>query len=312
MKPIKIARLLEVSKQKVNYWRKTEIKYIQTRRKKLPPEYVKKICQLAADKTTGEISSRKIASSINKEFEETNRKENGKILSITHPTICKYLNENMVIRKIRKAFYLNNAQKKKRVEFCKKVIERGLSGDQIMFSDETKIDMSPFLRDSIRLTKGTQNKLKEGDLSIYSLINREEKKFENSVMIVGGVSASGLSNLIFLDGTLNQFAYGQALLYYKEDMDEMKKKYNINLIFEQDGARAHTSKTNIALLNELFNKDNWLQNPPNSPDLAYPIETLLGILKARIKRRMPKTIDELKQFIQEEWASVPKLLLKNL
>ena len=181
-----------------------------------------------------------------------------------------------------------------------------------MFSDETKIDMSPFLRESIRLTKGTQNKLKEGDLSIYSLINREEKKFENSVMIAGGISASGLSHLILLDGTLNQFAYGQALLYYKEDIDEMKKKYDINLILEQDGARAHTSKTNIALLNELFNKDNWLQNPPNSPDLAYPIETLWGILKARIKRRMPKTIDELKEYIQEEWASVPKLLLKNL
>ena len=71
----------------MNYWRKTEIKYIQTRRKKIPPEDVKKICQLVADKTTGEISFRKIASSINKEFEETNRKENGKILSITHPTI---------------------------------------------------------------------------------------------------------------------------------------------------------------------------------------------------------------------------------
>ena len=27
---------------------------------------------------------------------------------------------------------------------------------------------------------------------------------------------------------------------------------------------------------------------------------------------MPKTIDELKEYIQEEWASVPKLLLKNL
>ena len=52
--------------------------------------------------------------------------------------------------------------------------------------------------------------------------------------------------------------------------------------------------------------------PPNSPDLAYPIETLWGILKARIKRRMPKKIDELKLFIQEEWASVPKLLLKNM
>ena len=160
MQPIKIARLLKVLKQKVNYWKKTEIKYIQTRRKKLQPEYVKNICQLAADKTTGEISSRKIASSINKEFEETNRKENGKILSITHPTICKYLNENLVIRKIRKAFFLNNKQKKQRVDFCKKVIERGLSGDQIMFSDETKIDMNPFIGESIRLTKVTQNKLK--------------------------------------------------------------------------------------------------------------------------------------------------------
>ena len=85
-------------------------------------------------------------------------------------------------------------------------------------------------------------------------------------MIAGGVSTSGLSHLILLDGTLNQFAYGQALLYYKEDINEMKKKYEINLILEQDGAQAYTSKTNIALLNELFNKDNWLQNPPNSPD----------------------------------------------
>ena len=105
MQPIKIARLLKESKHKVNYLKKTEIKYIQTGRKKLQPEYVKKICQLALDKTTCKINSRKIASSINKEFEETNRKENGKILSITHPTICKYLNENMVIRKIRKAFF---------------------------------------------------------------------------------------------------------------------------------------------------------------------------------------------------------------
>ena len=80
----------------------------------------------------------------------------------------------MVIRKIRRAFYLNKRQKKQRVDFCKKIIERGLNGDQIMFTDETKIDLSPFLKDSIRLTKSTQNKLKEGDLDIYNLINREE------------------------------------------------------------------------------------------------------------------------------------------
>ena len=131
-------------------------------------------------------------------------------------------------------------------------------------------------------------------------------------MIAGGISASGLSHLILLDGTLKEFTYGQTLLYYKEDFDEIKKKNKVDLIFEQDGAKAHISKANIALLNELFNKDHWIQNPPNRPDLAYPIETLWSILKIRIKRRNPKTIDELKKFIFEEWASVPKSLLKNL
>ena len=60
---------------------------------------------------------------------------------------------------------------------------------------------------------------------------------------------------------------------------------------EQDGARAHTSESNTNLLNHLF-KSKWIQNPPNSPDLAYPIETLWGILKPRIKRRNPKNIEE--------------------
>ena len=131
-------------------------------------------------------------------------------------------------------------------------------------------------------------------------------------MIAGGVSSFGLSSLIMLDGTLNEFSYGQALLYYKEDIDAIKKKFNKDLILERDGAKAHTSKNNIALLNELFCEDKWIQNPPNSPDLAYPIETLWNILKVRIKRRNPKTIDDLKQFLREEWSSIPKSLLKKL
>ena len=76
------------------------------------------------------MSSRKIINIINEELKKTNN--------------------------IRKAFYLDNDQKKKRAKFCKKI-------------------KNPFLRDSIRLTSGTKNKLKKGDLSIYNLINRDEK-----------------------------------------------------------------------------------------------------------------------------------------
>ena len=61
-----------------------------------------------------------------------------------------------------------------------------------------------------------------------------------------------------------------------------------------------------------FGKNKWIQNPPNSPDLAYPIEELWSIIKPRVKRRDPKTIDELKAFILEEWNSVPSSLIRKL
>lgn len=47
-----------------------------------------------------------------------------------------------------------------------------------MFTDEAKIDMSPYTRDSIRLTKSSQKKLKKEKLDVYQLINREQRKFE--------------------------------------------------------------------------------------------------------------------------------------
>ena len=60
---------------------------------------------------------------------------------------------------------------------------------------------------------------------------------------------------IFYETT--DFSYGQTLLYYKENMDEIKKK-NKNIIFEQDRASTHTSKANKKLLNTLFEENEWM------------------------------------------------------
>ena len=65
-------------------------------------------------------------------------------------------------------------------------------------------------------------------------------------------------------------------------------------------------------MNTFFKEDGWFQNPPNSPDLAYPIENLWAIIKPRVKRREPKSIEELKQFLNEEWNSVPISMVQNL
>ena len=43
-------------------------------------------------------------------------------------------------------------------------------------------------------------------------------------MIGGGINFYGVSNLIFLDGTMNEFSYGQALLFYKDDIEKIQKE----------------------------------------------------------------------------------------
>ena len=55
-----ISRKLKISKQRVNYWSKADIKTTVVRKNKLPDKYIKKIISLAQDKTTSEMSSNRI------------------------------------------------------------------------------------------------------------------------------------------------------------------------------------------------------------------------------------------------------------
>ena len=47
-------------------------------------------------------------------------------------------------------------------------------------------------------------------------------------MIAGGISIYGTGKLILLNGTENEFCYAQAILNYKNDIEELGK----DLIFE--------------------------------------------------------------------------------
>ena len=50
--------------------------------------------------------------------------------------------------------------KKERVKSCENILNRRIKGAQILFTDETKIDLAPFLNDSIGLSIKNQEKLK--------------------------------------------------------------------------------------------------------------------------------------------------------
>ena len=60
----------------------------------------------------------------------------------------------------------------------------------------------------------------------YKLINRPQKKFEKSIIMAGGINYHGLGSLIFLEGTMNQYSYGQTQFFYKDNIRVIQKNEN--------------------------------------------------------------------------------------
>ena len=308
-----ISRSLGIPESTIRYYRKRpDIKEIK-RASKLPQKYLDIIYKLASNKTTREMPGGLIAIKINEKLKNDNiLDKKGKLLTITKSQVNRILREKFgKPLKVRKVFYLNEEAKKKRLEFCQKIVQMGLEGKNIFFTDETRMDTGPNTKgESIRVSSKIKNKMKKGDEEGYQKINRETKKFESSIIVAGGVSYYGQSDLILLVGTMTDFAYVQALEFYKENYENFKKQ-NENLYFEQDGASCHTSKKVKTLLENYFG-DKLIQNAPHSPDIAYPIETLWAELKKRVKNRNPKSLEELKEITIEEWNKIPKDYIKKL
>lgn len=47
------------------------------------------------------------------------------------------------------------------------MLEKGITGESIIFTDETRIEIGSYIKDSIRLSKDTSKKLKEGDKNAF-------------------------------------------------------------------------------------------------------------------------------------------------
>ena len=56
-----------------------------------------------------------------------------------------------------------------------------------------------------------QIKLKEGKRDIYTLLNLFQHKFEQSLIKEEGIYFYFITKLIIVDGTMNNFAYGQTI-----------------------------------------------------------------------------------------------------
>ena len=137
----RICRLLGLKKQKVSYWAKTPIKYEIKRKTKLDEKYKKRIVELAEDKLTSDMGSRKIAEIINRELKEDNvRDSKGKIMTIEKTAVNKYLKSVLgKPRKVRRVFYLNDMQKKERVKFCENILAKRIRGEHMFLPTKRRL-----------------------------------------------------------------------------------------------------------------------------------------------------------------------------
>ena len=85
--------------------------------------------------------------------------------------------------------------------------------------------------------------------------------------------------------------------------------YNKNWCLQQDNDPKHTSMVAQEFIAR--NRIKVIDWPTYSPDLN-PIENVWKIFKDKVERRMPKNIEELKQFLAEEWDAIPENVVNNL
>lgn len=122
---------------------------------------------------------------------------------------------------------------------------------------------------------------------------------------MGGIWSSGKTELIEVKKKSKSKDYQEILEY------TLLPCYEIDDIFQQDGASIHRSKDTKEWLNRKGIKtENW---PSKSPDMS-PIENLWAWIAKRVYGNKPRyeTIEELKKAIWKAWDDIPYDLLKKL
>lgn len=134
----------------------------------------------------------------------------------------------------------------------------------------------------------------------------ERSHFPRSVMVWGGICATGKTPLVFIDRNvkINANVYQNVILrdvlhpWATEHFGENR------FVLQQDWAPAHGAKTTIQLCEELFpgfwGKDVW---PSNSPDLNPMDFSVWSIMEQKLNKRFAST-EALKQALQRAWDEI--------
>ncbi len=208
---------------------------------------------------------------------------------VSSRTIQRYLKSNGWFKLIPKLKpMLTEEHKRQRVIWCRQ--HQDTNWSRVFFSDE-----STFQFFSNKFAVWSKGKPKR----------KAKPKYSPKLMVWGGISMRGTTNLSVIAGTVDSRVYQNIL---NENIPTMSALYPDGYILQQDNARPHTSRTTI----EFFKKYRLvvLKWPAGSPDLN-PIENLWAIMKRKLERAQKRTISEWKAEIEKIWSDIRPDVIKS-
>ena len=247
----KVAEIFHVSPMTVAKWKKKDyfVDTKRTRKTKMKKSIKNFLINKAKNKFTGidNASRRKLAALISKKFK----------IKVSFVTVNNWLRKLLKRPiKAKKTFLLRDRDKNKRVKFKEMINEKKLKGKNIFFTDEKRFILNPPLNkqtNQIRVDEKGYKEYQTGKGKLYEKISKPIPKFQQGIMVAGGICEKGVGKLIFVTGTMNSFSYNQTLEFYKNDLERLDK----NLYFQQDNAPCHVGKKSTNFIRNNFK--NYLE-----------------------------------------------------
>ncbi|KAJ3424695.1 transposable element-related [Anaeramoeba flamelloides] len=289
-----IAMRLNISRRKVRYWIEnwSNEKRLHNKKKKKKSfsiqlsEFVKNATQ-----NNRSLSSKQLSKIAQERFPNEHCSES------TIYRIRKSLKFDYKPPRIRQ--FLTELQKAKRILFALDMESTKTNWNRVIFSDESWFYINSQTRKIWRMPN-------EKSESVF----QEKKHYDEKVLIWGAFGVDFKSRLIVINGSINTHIYIKEILKKSKIIKKANEKFGeFCWIFQQDGARPHTSTITMSYLRYRCNVLHpW---PPNSPDLN-PIENLLAIMDKRFSIDRPKNKKEFTKKLKKIWKEVTDELMEKL
>ena len=142
-------------------------------------------------------------------------------------------------------------------------------------------------------------------------LHHGKSSFPQSVMVSAGISNLGKTSLYLIERVVKVDSeyYCQSLLS-RMIPEVTALSGNGNFIFQQDGARSHTSKYALPYMEknlppnaELLSPDHW---PPHSPDLNPMDYSIWSSLAAKVFQVKIRSVEHLCERLGEAWEQISR------